>query len=121
MNAAALFGRQKTRVQHHTTVRYNSGGLGPIFHNYNPHKSFYGELVTKTHIAPTASIRSRNVTVPNVGGFVGLSYRYTDAKLSIGYRYDTFLNAMDTGIDATKKSNVTFNGPFASISFGIGD
>ncbi len=59
--------------------------------------------------------------MPNVGGFVGLSYRYTDAKMSIGYRYDTFLNAMDIGIDATKKSNLTFNGPYASISIGLGD
>ena len=28
INAAALFGRQKARTQHHTTVRYNTGGLG---------------------------------------------------------------------------------------------
>ena len=35
----------------------------------------------------------------------GLSVKYTDVKVSIGYRYDTFLNAMDTGIDAAKKSN----------------
>ena len=115
LNAAALFGRQKTRTQHHTTVRYNTGGCGLLFCHT------YGHIITPTHIAPPASIRSRNVTVPNVGGFVGLSYRYTDAKLSIGYRYDTFLNAMDTGIDATKKSNVTFNGPYASISIGLGD
>ena len=67
------------------------------------------------------STRSKRVTVPNLGGSVGLSYRYTNAKLSIGYRYDTFLNAMDIGVDATKKSNLTFNGPYASISIGIGD
>jgi iron complex outermembrane receptor protein len=121
INAAALFGRQKTRTQHHTTVRYNTGGLGPPFGFFNPHHNPYGTPVTVTHNAPAASIRSRNVTVPNVGGSVGLSYRYADAKLSIGYRYDTFLSAMDTGIDAAKKSNVTFNGPYASISVGLGD
>ena len=73
------------------------------------------------HNAPPASIRSRSVTVPNIGGFAGLSVKYPNFKFSIGYRYDTFLNAMDIGIDAAKKSNVTFNGPFASISIGIGD
>ena len=64
---------------------------------------------------------NRSVTVPNVGGSLGLSYRYQDAKISLGYRTDFFFGAMDTGIDAVKKSNLTFNGPYASISFGIGD
>ena len=57
----------------------------------------------------------------NFGGFAGLSWKSDHAKVSIGYRYDTFLNAMDTGIDAAKKSNLTFNGPYASISVGLGD
>ncbi len=65
--------------------------------------------------------RSRSVTVPNVGGSLGLSVKYPNFKVSVGYRYDTFLNAMNTGIDAAKKSNLTFNGPYASISIGLGD
>ena len=47
--------------------------------------------------------------------------KYPNFKFSIGYRYDTFLNAMDTGIDVAKKSNLTFQGPYASISIGLGD
>lgn len=110
VNAALLFGRQRAHTHHQTTGRYNTkyspSGRPPITHQ-NP--------ATPDHT------RSRNVTVPNIGGSAGLSFRYTDAKISIGYRADFFLGAMDTGIDAAKKSNLSFNGPFASISFGIGD
>ena len=74
-----------------------------------------------THIAPPAVTRSRNVTVPNIGGFAGLSYRYSDAKLSLGYKADFFFNAIDGGIDARKNENRAFYGPYASISIGLGD
>ena len=112
LNAAVLFGRQKAKVHHQTTAR--SGVISAYGHNRSH--------TTPTQIS-TDHTRSRNVAVPNLGGSVGFSWRLPDAnaKLSIGYRYDTFLDAMDIGIDATKKSNVTFNGPFASISIGIGD
>jgi hypothetical protein len=31
------------------------------------------------------------------------------------------MNAFDRGIDTHKTSNLTFNGPYASISIGLGD
>ena len=114
LNAAILFGKQKAKTDQATRATR-------LYHKVFG-TTFYGMLYSST--APGHhhhNTRSRSVTVPNVGGFAGISYRYTDAKLSIGYRYDTFLSAMDTGIDAAKKSNVTFNGPYASISIGIGD
>ena len=65
-------------------------------------------------------VRLRSVIVPNVGGFAGLSFHYANAKVSFGYRADIFLGAMDGGIDAVKKENVGFYGPFASVSIGLG-
>ena len=109
INGAVLFGRQKAKVSHSTASYY--------FKN----KPFDHFVMTTQVNAPPPQSRSRNVSVPNLGASVGITYRLQDAKISIGYRYDTFLNAMDTGIDATKKSNVTFNGPYASISIGLGD
>ena len=64
--------------------------------------------------------RSRTVTVPNVGGFAGASFRIENFKISAGYRADLFFGAMDGGIDTAKKENVGFYGPFASVSVGIG-
>ncbi len=118
LNAAMLFGRQKTRTQHHMTARYNDGGLG---YGVNPGHLGQGNLLTTSQTAPPPVTRSRNVTVPNVGGFVGLSYSYADAKISFGYKADFFFGAIDGGIDVRKNENRAFYGPYASISIGLGD
>ena len=62
------------------------------------------------------------MTVPNLGGFAGFSYRFGgDAKISIGYKADFFFGAIDGGIDTRKNENRGFYGPFACICIGIGD
>jgi hypothetical protein len=115
-NAALLFGRQKTRVHHQATAEYRpSQGVGTtsLAHKY-PHR----HLVS--HYSADPAARSRTVLVPNIGGFAGLSFRYNDAKISLGYRADLFFGAMDGGIDTRKNENVGFYGPFASVSVGLG-
>jgi iron complex outermembrane receptor protein len=109
IDAALLFGRQKAKTDH-ATQAYQLLGAPP---KYIPqYKAVY-------HHGPYHSTRSKNVTVPDVGAFAGLSFRYPNAKVSIGYRYDMFFKAMDAGIDARHASNLTFNGPYASISIGL--
>ena len=110
INAAILFGKQKAKTSHATKAYYQAAAKYASY--------YYTKLYEH---GPHPKIRSRNVIVPNVGGFAGLSYRYADAKISFGYRADSFFGAMDTGIDTAKKSNLTFNGPYASISIGLGD
>jgi hypothetical protein len=105
-NAAVLFGRQKAKVHHYTYAdqfRAKYGGYSQLYSS-----------------RPAQKTRSRSVVVPNIGGLAGLSYRFTNASLKIGYRADMFFNAMDTGIDTRKTSNVLFHGPYASISIGLG-
>ena len=109
INGAILFGRQRARTNHNTSGYHRTANGSYAPQNLYPTPRSYH------------STRSRRVTVPNIGGYAGLSLKWTNAKISLGYRYDTFLNAMDTGIDAAKKSNLTFNGPYASISIGLGD
>ncbi|HWA31303.1 MAG TPA: hypothetical protein VG867_09400, partial [Rhizomicrobium sp.] len=58
--------------------------------------------------------------VPNLGGFAGVSMRYSNAKLSLGYRGDFFFGALDGGIDTAQRTTVGFYGPFATISLGLG-
>jgi hypothetical protein len=58
--------------------------------------------------------------VPNIGGMAGLSLKFPNAKVSLGYRADFFFGAMDGGIDIAHKENVGFYGPFAAISIGLG-
>ena len=70
---------------------------------------------------PRGNARSHTVTVPNLGGFAGLSVKYANAKVSFGYRGDFFFGAMDDGIDARRSKDVAFHGPFATISVGLGE
>ncbi|HEV2562572.1 MAG TPA: hypothetical protein VGT78_10560 [Rhizomicrobium sp.] len=107
MNAALLFGRQRAKVYHQTAGYYG------IHAKYYRHSSYVNPAVNKT--------RTRNVVIPNVGGFAGISFRYENAKVSFGYRGDFFFNAVDTGWDTGKASMVGFHGPFASISIGVGN
>lgn len=109
VNGAVLFGRQKARVHHESRGDYH-------------YLSFLSNLAITSSLYRHSHDRtsSRSVTIPNVGGFAGLSVRYRDAKLSLGYRIDAFFGAMDGGIDARKTYDRTFYGPFASISVGLG-
>jgi len=103
-NAALLFGRQKAVVNYDATAQTFHAGSAP----YNTqHKSVH-------------RTQSRRVTVPNVGGFAALSYRFTNAKLNMGYRADFFFGAMDRGLDAHRSGTMGFNGPYATISIGLG-
>ena len=104
VNAALLFGRQKLNARHETK---GARGYG------------VGYVTGYDHTASPA--RSKSVSVPNLGGFAGLSVRYAAAKFSFGYRADMFFGAVDAGIDTAKKEDRGFYGPFASISFGLGD
>jgi hypothetical protein len=108
LNAAVLFGRQKAKTHHQTTGRYH------------PAAKYATRPITFQGPATPDHTRARTVTVPNVGGFAGLTFRVENFKMSAGYRADLFFGAMDGGIDAAKKENVDFYGPFATISVGIG-
>jgi hypothetical protein len=106
-NAALLFGRQKVKGEHQASGRYWKN---------------FGRVPNSSYAPPPTPVsRSRRVTVPNVGGFAGLSFAFASAKISLGYRADWFFNAIDGGIDTRKSENRGFHGPFASISIGLGD
>lgn len=108
-NVAALFGRQKVRGHHQTVGTYYKGPF--LQSNY---------FTSQIHRSGNPD-RSRNVVVSNLGGFADLSFVYSDAKVSFGYRGDFFFGAMDGGIDTRKSTTRGFYGPFASISIGMGD
>ncbi len=111
LNAAVLFGRQRAHV-HHQTSGYYHGSTG------GAHK--YRQVHTSAYVhGPYERSSSRAITIPNVGGFVGGTLKFVNAKISLGYRADFFFGAADAGIDTAKKSTVGFYGPFATISIGF--
>jgi len=119
IDAAMLFGRQKTKVQTHSKIDQFSGyrivptPSGAL--NYTP-------IVIHKSDTPHTYIRDKRVTVPNLGAFAGFSYRLGgEAKISLGYKADFFFGAIDGGIATAKKESRGFYGPFASITIGVGD
>lgn len=108
---AVLFGRQKARNVHQTTSQKR----------FEKYRSSYvsGHYVTNYKTGKPNS-RMHSVVVPNLDGFAALSFRYTNAKVSFGYRADFFFGAIDGGIDARENERVGFFGPYATVSVGLG-
>lgn len=104
-SVAVLFGRQRAGAHHQTSAYY---------------KGFCNCTRYPTYVHSHDANRSRGVTIPNIGAFAGMSLKFPSAKVSLGYRGDFFFGAMDTGIDIRKTSSVSFYGPYASISIGLG-
>jgi len=106
LNASVLFGRQKANVDHQT---YHCRAIG---------------IKTNLQCAYTTSLaktykRSRNVAVPNLGGYLGASVRYQNAKIKLGYRADWFSNVIDGGQEVHKDSDRSFYGPYLKVSVGL--
>ena len=104
-HAALLFGRQKATIWHQTSEYLKGQGSGPASPVYQ---------------TGTKHLRSRSIIVPNIGGMAGVSLRFPNAKVSLGYRADFFFGAMDGGIESGHSENIGFYGPFAAISVGLG-
>lgn len=101
VNAAILFGRQRASGSHQTISIYRAYGTSTQQHSANFN-------------------RNRTVAIPNLGGFAGLSFRFLNAKVSLGYRGDFFFGAIDAGTDTRETKTVGFYGPFAGVSIGLG-
>ncbi len=112
LNAAVLFGRQRSKVHHQTTGHYYSL-TGGRFKYQTRRTGGYAH-------GPVSNTRSHSVMIPNVGGFAGLTLKFPNVKFSMGYHADIFINATDNGIDARHEVNQNFFGPYASISIGFG-
>lgn len=119
INGAVLFGRQKADVSH-STSRHDHDGSSTSYVTEVHHQTHTIHYVTHYANMPPAQHRTRNVTVPDLGGNIGISYRIENAKLGFGYRIDHFFGAMDGGIDTRRSEDLGFQGLFATFSVGLG-
>ena len=109
VNGGLLFGRQKAHVTHNESGHYDKA-------KYQLDGTGYHLVYQRSGGHDT----DRALVVPNVGGFAGISLKWSNAKISFGYRTDFFFGAMDGGIDERQSDNLGFNGPFATLSVGLG-
>lgn len=108
VNGALLFGRQKVDGSFQTTKRLFDGVVYAL-----------ARPPTVTTRNDVMLDRSHSRIVPNIGGFAGMSFKYPNAKVSLGYRADFFFGAMDGGITKRTSEDLSFHGPFAKVSIGL--
>ena len=110
MNAAVLFGEQHVNLTRTLSDRFCQG-----------QGSYFNVICAETITTqPAPIVRSRSVAVPNIGGYIGASMRYNNAKISLGYRADEFFGAIDGGQDAAKTYSRGYYGPYLNLSLGLG-
>ena len=71
-------------------------------------------------VTPVVRSREDDVTVPNLTLELGLSYTIDRVKVSTGYSYDRFFDAIDGGFDEPKQYDRTIQGPYFKLSLGFG-
>jgi hypothetical protein len=110
VGAAVLFGKQTVGNQEaRSAVHYlSTGGSSAKY------------VATPLYNVITLDSRSSNVTVPNLDLSLGLSYSIDRLKVSTGYRYDRFFNAIDGGIDEARQYDRTIQGPYFKLAVGFG-
>jgi hypothetical protein len=108
VTGSVLFGKQKS---------VSSAQIQGNQFCYGPAKC--ADLATSYSTSPRSK-SEKSVTVPNLSGRLGVSYRIDDMKVSVGYRSDFFFGALDTGIASQSALTRGFDGLFASVSIGLG-
>jgi hypothetical protein len=116
LGGAALFGRQ--------TAESVENRVGTNWRSTNP--AFADPITLQKYTATTlynAAVprrRTKSVTVPNLSLALGLSYTVDRVKVSTGYSYDRFFNAIDGGVEEHKSYDRTIQGPYFKLALGFG-
>jgi iron complex outermembrane receptor protein len=69
---------------------------------------------------PVPRQRSEDVTIPNLSLTLGVSYSIDRVKVSTGYSYDRFFDAIDGGYTEAQTYDRTIHGPYLKLSLGFG-
>jgi iron complex outermembrane receptor protein len=107
VGGGVLFGKQTAENSENRLAYYFRG---PNFDF--PTSTLYDDVLTRS--------RTDDVTVPNVSLSLGLSYSLDRVKVSTGYSYDRFFDAIDGGYEETQTFDRTIHGPYLKLSLGFG-
>jgi hypothetical protein len=110
ITGGVLFGKTNTRVGGDEAVQHYSGR-----YLYFPFPKIGDPIVTE----PPAA-RKTDATVPVLDLSLGLSYEIQRMKVSTGYRWERYFNALDAGYAEHKDYDRTIDGPYFKIAVGFG-
>ena len=109
VGGAVLFGEQTVdSMQDQSTAFYQQIGVSGA------------ETRTVLPAETTPRLRTDDVSVPNLSFSLGLSYSVDRMRISTGYAYDRFFDAIDGGVDEARQYDRTIHGPFLKLSVGFG-
>jgi len=112
LTGGALFGKQKTSV----TGDEKSDQVGGVkYYTLNRYPPLPDWTTARVNIQ-----RSKSVTVPVVDLSLGLSYEIQRVKLSTGYRWERYYDALDGGYAERKSFDRTNSGPYFKVAIGFG-
>ena len=114
IGSGVLFGKQKTTVRGTESVAEFVGNT--IQFRYASPTDFNPPTVVPIAIEP----REKSVTVPLVDLSLGLSYEIQRIKVSTGYRWERYFDALDGGYGESKSYDRTIDGPYFKVSVGFG-
>ncbi|MGE5565218.1 MAG: TonB-dependent receptor domain-containing protein [Parcubacteria group bacterium] len=110
VTGGVLFGRQ-----HAALSDQEQGGYYVGYHDIWPLPPARPMDVVDRKIA-----RSNSASVPVLDLSLGLSYEIQRLKLSTGYRWERYFNAIDGGVQDHKSYDRTIDGPYFKIAVGFG-
>ncbi len=115
VSGGVLFGDRETTLTGDETVTSYSLVMSVLaLDTGNPGTS------TPVPTDPVNLQRSDNVTVPVLGGSLGLSYEIDRFSIGAGYRWERYFDALDVGYSEAKDGDRTIDGPYFKLSVGFG-
>ncbi|HEX5776260.1 MAG TPA: TonB-dependent receptor, partial [Caulobacteraceae bacterium] len=109
LTGGVLFGKQKTSADGREMASFYEGK----YTNAVKTPDF-------TVTTPISISRSNSATVPLLGATLGLSYEIQRVKISTGYRWERYFDALDVGYDERREADRTIDGPYLKLSVGFG-
>ncbi|HEX6865979.1 MAG TPA: Lpg1974 family pore-forming outer membrane protein, partial [Caulobacteraceae bacterium] len=111
LTGGVLFGKQRTDISGEEKFYHFYGKY------YGAHVGSFLDPVTPT---PIDIHRSKSATVPLLDLGLGLSYEVQRIKVSTGYRWERYFDAVDGGFAEHQSDDRTIDGPYFKLSVGFG-
>jgi iron complex outermembrane receptor protein len=112
VTGGVLFGKQTMSSNEERIATYYPGEYA---RSIEPPTHF-----TTLYDTPVSHQRTEDVTVPTLSLTLGLSYTVDRVKVSTGYSYDRFFDAVDGGWEDAQTYDRTIHGPYLKLSLGFG-
>jgi len=116
VSAGALRGERKSAFTGIQESQLHSGEINITLSGYDRFLPAVGDPI----IDPLPTARSKGTTIPVVDLSLGLSYEVSRVKVSTGYRWERYFDAIDSGFGEEKKTDRTIDGPYLKFAVGFG-